>query len=67
LFTKFEFTTSKKKKTDDEKKKRKNKMKQRGRETFRHAVPLDEEGNIDESTPKVLQIGTWQITDRTWV
>ena len=65
--TKFGFTTSKKKKTDDhddEKKEKKNQYETKRERNFqenwadefpgvRHAVQFDE-GNIDESTPKVM-------------
>ena len=66
--TKFAFSTSTIKKTDDhdDEKKEKKKQYETKRErnqqenwadefpSVRHAVPLDEEGNIDESTPKVM-------------
>ena len=68
--TKFGFSTSKKKKTedhDDEKKEKKKQYETKRERNFqenwadeftgvRHAVPLDEEGNIavSKSTPKVM-------------
>jgi hypothetical protein len=68
--TKFGFTTSKKKKTDDhddEKKEKKKQYETKRERNFqenwadefsgvRHAVPLDEEGNIDESTSKLPKV-----------
>ena len=65
--TKFGFTTCKKKKTDDhddEKKKQHETKRERNFQEnwadefpgVRHAVPLDEEGNIDESTPKLSKV-----------
>ena len=67
---KFGFTTSKKKKTDDhddEKKEKKKQNEAKRQRNFqenwadafpgvRHAVSLDEEGHIDESTPKLPKV-----------
>ena len=68
--TKFGFTIFKKKKTDDhddEKKEKKKQYETKRERNFqenwadefpgvRHAVPLDEEGNIHESTPKLPKV-----------